>query len=105
MVFGPKLGEDQKKGLQSDFVRFCAQTFCPSHKRGAMPQCYMLFFANYTILAIQRHHGLPLNTPLGADTSVPKRKATVPWPSPQTLNMKRDKAKPSSSKRMYVITG
>ena len=39
-----------------------------------------------------------------ADTRVPKRKATVPWPSPQTLKMKHDKAKRSSSERMYVIT-
>ena len=59
-LFCPKLGEDQikkkkglrsdlvcflaqnrlrpkkktKKVLQSDFVRVCAQTFCPSYKRG-----------------------------------------------------------------------
>ena len=39
-----------------------------------------------------------------ADTSVPWMKATVLWPSPQTLKMKHDKAKRSSSKRMYVIT-
>ena len=59
----------KKTGLQSDFVRFCAQTFCPRYKRGrAMPQFYTLFYANYTILATQRGrawcHGLPLNTPL-----------------------------------------
>ena len=34
LVFGRKVGEDQKKSLQSDFVRFCAQTFCPSYKGG-----------------------------------------------------------------------
>ena len=74
--FGPKLGEDKKKGLrsdllwflaqnlvktlkkkglQSDLVRCCApQTFGPSYKGGAMPQFYMLLYANYTILATQR---------------------------------------------------
>ena len=30
----PKLGEDKKKGYLSDFVRFCAQTFCPNYKWG-----------------------------------------------------------------------
>ena len=28
----PKLGEDQKKELKSDFVRFWAEAFCPSYK-------------------------------------------------------------------------
>ena len=63
-VFGPKLGEDEKKtSLQSDSVRLCAQTLCQTYKkRGVgMPHfCILSFYANYTILAIQRgawHHG------------------------------------------------
>ena len=28
--------------------RFCAQTLCPSYKRGAMLQVCILFYANYT---------------------------------------------------------
>ena len=64
LVFGRKVGEDQKntqkKALQSDVVRFCAQTFCPSYKGGgAMPQLYIpvIFYANFTILATQRGGG------------------------------------------------
>ena len=57
LVFGRKVGEDQKnkqkKALQSD-VRFCTQTFCPSYKGGVMPQFYIIFYANFTILATQR---------------------------------------------------
>ena len=60
-VFGSKLGEDQKKkeGLHPDSVRLCAQTFCPSYKGGGggMPQFCILFYANYTILAIQKGGG------------------------------------------------
>ena len=48
----PKSGKDQKKGFQSEFVHFCAQTFCQSYKRGGgMPKFFILFYANYTILA------------------------------------------------------
>ena len=61
----PKLGEDQKQrsslkfstvfGQKKVFAhRFCAQTFCPSYKGGAMLQFCILFYANYTILATQR---------------------------------------------------
>ena len=75
----PKLGEDQKQrsslkfstvfGQKKVFAhRFCAQTFCPSYKGGAMLQFCILFYANYTILATQRgepwHNAPPLNTPL-----------------------------------------
>ena len=47
--------------------------FLPKLQRArAMPQFYMLFYANYTILATQRggawHHGSPLNTTLPEDT-------------------------------------
>ena len=53
--FCPKLGEDQKKkkkkGLQSDFVRYCAQTFCPSYKGGGGPcrnfTCYSMLIILY----------------------------------------------------------
>ena len=63
----PKLGEDKNKGYWSDFVRFCAQTFCLNYNWGGMPQFCILFYVNYTILKTQRgwpwHHA-PLNTPL-----------------------------------------
>ena len=60
-VFGPKLGEDQKKGSSLKFSpvfgqkkvlvhRFWAETFCTSYEEGAMPQFCILFYANYTIL-------------------------------------------------------
>ena len=66
-VFGPKLGEDQnKKGLHSDSVRFCAQTFCPSYK-GGIPQFRILFYVNYTIPATQRgawNHAPPKYAPV-----------------------------------------
>ena len=75
----PKLGEDQKKCHHSDLVRFLP----PSPKKkvfsqilsvfvqklsaqvtkwGAMPQFFILFYANYTILATQKeawHHAPP----------------------------------------------
>ena len=55
----------KKKGLHPNWVqflakkqllahRFCAQTFCPSYKRGAMPQFCILFYAKHIILATQR---------------------------------------------------
>ena len=44
-VFGPKLGEGQKKVFAH---RLCAQTYCPSYKGGAMPQ----FFTFYSMLIV-----------------------------------------------------
>ena len=75
-VFGPKLGEDQKKkkkGLHPNSVRFlvfvyrlCAQTFCPSYKMGGGP-CRN--FAYYSMLIATQRGAMvqwppPLNTPL-----------------------------------------
>ena len=71
-VFGPKLGEDQKKVFTQILSLSCAQTFCPSYKGGGggMPQFCILFNPNYTILATPKG-GMapcppPLNTPLFA---------------------------------------
>ena len=71
-IFSLKLGEDQKKGLHSDLVRFwpktkvfayplCAQSFCPTYKGkgGGMPQFCILFYAYYTILATQEEGPCP----------------------------------------------
>ena len=92
-LFCPKvffrLVENQKKGLQSDLVWFLAQNWAKTKKKkekrssvrvspflcsnflpklqrggGGMPQFYMLFYANYTILVNQRGGMAPLNTPL-----------------------------------------
>ena len=59
-VFGPKLGEGQKKVFAH---RLCAQTLCPSYKGGAMPQFCVLFYVNYTILATQREDLGPMAPP------------------------------------------
>ena len=70
LFFSPKLGEHQNLKKRSS-VRICpflCSNFLPKLQRGDMPQVYMLFYANYTILATQRvGHGTipPLNTPLG----------------------------------------
>ena len=63
--FCPKLGEDQqKKKVFSQILSvFVLRLSAPVTKR-AMPQFYMLFYANYTILGTQGT--MPgLNTPLG----------------------------------------
>ena len=69
MVFARKVGEDQKnkqkKALQSDV--FVLKLFAQVTKGGAMPQFYIILYANFAILATQRGgHGTmsPLNTPL-----------------------------------------
>ena len=64
-VFGQKLGEDQKKGLHPDLVRFCAQTFCPTNK-GEGPfrnfaYCFMLVILYWRAEGGERawHHAPP----------------------------------------------
>ena len=82
-IFCPKLGEDQKKSLHSNLVRFfwvraknkglrlsfvCSKLL-PNVQRGGgggIPQFCILIYANYTILATQRGpwpNGLPKDAP------------------------------------------
>ena len=86
----PKLGEDQnKKGIDSKLVRFVAQNyvktkknrslprfcpfvcsnFLPKLQNVAMPQFYVLFHANCTILATQRGAMAPRPLPKYASVS------------------------------------
>ena len=51
-VFGPKLSEDQKK--RSSPTVFVLKPSAQVTKGGAMPQFCILFYANYTILAVQK---------------------------------------------------
>ena len=80
----PKLGEDQKKGLHSnlvqflappkslhqDSVRLCAQTFCPSYKRGGGGDAALLHTILCELYYLDDPKGEdialwpPLNTPL-----------------------------------------
>ena len=65
-VFLPKIRWRPKKRSSSRFCPFVCSNFLLKLKRGAMPQFCVRFYANYTILAIQRGgHGTmpPLNTP------------------------------------------
>ena len=69
LFFCPKLGEDQKKKKKA-FSQILSVTVLKLSAQvtmgGAMPQFYMLFYANYAVLATQRggpwHHAPPLNT-------------------------------------------
>ena len=66
--FCPKLRENKKKVFCQILSVFVLKLSAQVTKGGAMPQFYMLFYANYTILATQREGAMapwpPLNTPL-----------------------------------------
>ena len=55
----PKLNEDQKRGLSSDFVRFWAQTFCLSYKGGGGPFRNFAYYSMLIILYWRPKHGGP----------------------------------------------
>ena len=54
-VFGPKLGESQKKSLRPPFL--CSNPLPKLQNGGIMLQFCILFYSNYAILATQRGGG------------------------------------------------
>ena len=81
-IFLPKIRWRAKKGRQSIFLRFyaqsreethrtyplCDQTLCATCKEGGHASILLTFLCNFAVLATQRGHGTTpplLNTPLG----------------------------------------
>ena len=78
MAFGPNFGEDLKKNFFSQILSvFVLKLSAQLTKRGAVPQFYMLFYANYTTLATQRGgpwlHGPPKYAPNNITGKVNKK--------------------------------
>ena len=63
-VFGPKLGEEQKKKVLTQILSVSVLKLSAQVTKGlAMPQFCILFYANYTILATQREGMAPCPHP------------------------------------------